>query len=93
MTMKLYVGNLAFQTTNQELKELFARSGTIESASVVEVRKTGRSRGFGFVEMASQEERDTAMRVADQILGTNFGSTDSLKCLNRSLSVTSSYGK
>ena len=56
MTTKLYVGNLAFQTTSQELQELFATAGTVESAIVVEDRETGRSRGFGFVEMSTKEE-------------------------------------
>ena len=55
-TTKLYVGNLAFQTTSQELQELFAQAGTVESASVVEDRETGRSRGFAFVEMSTKEE-------------------------------------
>ncbi|PYS77199.1 MAG: RNA-binding protein, partial [Acidobacteria bacterium] len=45
MSTKLYVGNLAFQTTSQELQEMFATAGTVESASVVEDRDTGRSRG------------------------------------------------
>jgi len=61
MTMKLYVGNLAFQTSSQDLQELFAQAGTVESASVVEDRETGRSRGFGFVEMSSKEEGATAI--------------------------------
>jgi RNA recognition motif-containing protein len=61
MTMKLYVGNLAFATTSQELQELFAQAGTVESASVVEDRDTGRSRGFGFVEMSSKEEGEAAI--------------------------------
>lgn len=61
MTMKLYVGNLAFSTSSQELQELFAQAGTVESASVVEDRETGRSRGFGFVEMASKEEGTAAI--------------------------------
>jgi cold-inducible RNA-binding protein len=61
MTTKLYVGNLAFQTTSQELQEMFAQAGTVESASVVEDRDTGRSRGFGFVEMSSKEECTTAI--------------------------------
>ena len=61
MTTKLYVGNLAFQTTSQELQELFATAGTVESASVVEDRDTGRSRGFGFVEMSSKEEGEAAI--------------------------------
>ena len=56
MSMKLYVGNLAFQTSSEDLQQLFAQSGRVESASVVEDRETGRSRGFGFVEMASTEE-------------------------------------
>jgi RNA recognition motif-containing protein len=59
--MKLYVGNLAFQTNSNELQELFAQAGTVESASVVEDRDTGRSRGFGFVEMSSKEEGEAAI--------------------------------
>jgi RNA recognition motif-containing protein len=61
MSMKLYVGNLAFQTTGEDLQQLFAQAGTVESASVVEDRDTGRSRGFGFVEMASKEEGQKAI--------------------------------
>jgi len=61
MSMKLYVGNLAFSTSSQDLQELFAQAGTVESASVVEDRDTGRSRGFGFVEMSSKEEGETAI--------------------------------
>lgn len=61
MAMKLYVGNLAFQTTSEELQALFAQAGTVESAAVVEDRDTGRSRGFGFVEMATKEEADAAI--------------------------------
>jgi RNA recognition motif-containing protein len=59
--MKLYVGNLAFQTSSNELQELFAQAGTVESANVVEDRDTGRSRGFGFVEMSSNEEGQAAI--------------------------------
>ena len=61
MSMKLYVGNLAFSTSSQDLQELFAAAGTVESASVVEDRDTGRSRGFGFVEMSSKEEGEAAI--------------------------------
>jgi RNA recognition motif-containing protein len=61
MSMKLYVGNLAFATSSQDLQELFAQSGTVESASIVEDRETGRSRGFGFVEMSSKEEGEAAI--------------------------------
>jgi cold-inducible RNA-binding protein len=61
MSTKLYVGNLSFQTTSQELEVLFAQAGTVQSASVVEDRDTGRSRGFAFVEMATQEEATSAI--------------------------------
>ncbi len=61
MSTKLYVGNLAFQTTSEELQALFAQAGTVESASVVEDRMTGRSRGFAFVEMATKEEATAAI--------------------------------
>ena len=59
--MKLYVGNLAFQTSSNDLQELFGQAGTVTSASIIEDRDTGRSRGFGFVEMASKEEGDAAI--------------------------------
>ncbi len=61
MSMKLYVGNLAFQTSSDDLQQLFAQAGTVESAAVVEDRETGRSRGFGFVEMSSKEEGNAAI--------------------------------
>jgi cold-inducible RNA-binding protein len=70
MSNKLYVGNLAFQTTSQELKELFAQAGTVESASVVEDRDTGRSRGFAFVEMSTPEEATAAI---NQFNGKELG--------------------
>ncbi len=62
MSMKLYVGNLAFQTSSEDLQQLFAQAGTVESAAVVEDRDTGRSRGFGFVEMSSKEEGAAAIQ-------------------------------
>ena len=61
MSMKLYVGNLAFQTSSEDLQQLFGQAGTVESANVVEDRDTGRSRGFGFVEMATKEEGEAAI--------------------------------
>jgi cold-inducible RNA-binding protein len=70
MATKLYVGNLPFQTTSDELKEHFSRAGTVESASVVEDRMTGRSRGFGFVEMATAEDAAAAI---EQLNGKDFG--------------------
>jgi cold-inducible RNA-binding protein len=70
MSSKLYVGNLAFQTTSQELQELFAQAGSVESASVVEDRETGRSRGFAFVEMSTTEEAAAAI---SQLNGKEVG--------------------
>ncbi len=69
MSTKLYVGNLAFGVTSDDLHEHFAQAGTVESAKVVEDRDTGRSRGFGFVEMASSEE---AMAAIEQFNGQDF---------------------
>ena len=70
MSTKLYVGNLAFQTTSQELQVLFATAVMIQSASVVEDRDTGRSRGFAFVEMSTKEEATSAI---DQFNGKEVG--------------------
>jgi RNA recognition motif-containing protein len=70
MGTKLYVGNLSFRTTSEELKEAFAAVGTVESASVIEDRDTGRSRGFAFVEMATPEEAAAAI---EQFNGKDFG--------------------
>jgi cold-inducible RNA-binding protein len=70
MTMKLYVGNLAFQTTSEELQTMFAQAGTVESVSLIEDRETGRSRGFGFVEMSTKEEGAAAIQ---QFNGKDMG--------------------
>lgn len=56
MTKKLYVGNLSFRVTSDDLRDLFAQYGSVTSASVISDRDTGRSRGFGFVEMADGGE-------------------------------------
>jgi RNA recognition motif-containing protein len=61
MSNKLYVGNLSFNTSNQDLIDLFSAAGTVTSANVVEDRETGRSRGFGFVEMASSDDAQAAI--------------------------------
>jgi len=60
--MKLYVGNLSFETSSNDLKTLFAEAGTVESVSLIEDRETGRSRGFGFVEMSTKEEGAAAIQ-------------------------------
>src|SRR6058998_333658 len=69
MAVKLFVGGLSFSTSNERLREAFAAAGSVESASVVTDRDTGRSRGFGFVEMATPEEAEQAI---SRLNGTNL---------------------
>ena len=61
MAQKLFIGGLSFSTSTDRLREAFAAAGQVESAAVVTDRDTGRSRGFGFVEMATTEEADQAI--------------------------------
>ena len=61
MGKKIFVGNLAFSTTSADLEALFSEAGTCESATVVTDRETGRSRGFGFVEMSNSTEAAAAI--------------------------------
>lgn len=63
--MKLYVGNLSFNTTSDDLNQLFGGVGTVQSVNVVEDRETGRSRGFAFVELSSKEEGENAIAQFD----------------------------
>jgi len=70
MSTRLYVGNLNFRTTGDELREVFSQAGEVENATVVEDRDTGRSRGFGFVEMATAEGAAAAI---EQFNGKEFG--------------------
>jgi RNA recognition motif-containing protein len=69
MGRKLYVGNLPFSTTEASLAEKFSACGTVESAKLVTDRDTGQSRGFGFVEMATDAE---AQRAIESLNGTDF---------------------
>jgi len=62
---KLYVGNLPFSVTEDELRDVFARHGTVQSVNVITDRETGRPRGFGFVEMGDSGEAETAIRSLD----------------------------
>jgi cold-inducible RNA-binding protein len=70
MSSKLYVGGLSYSTTGDELQSLFGEQGTVLSAVVVMDRDSGRSKGFGFVEMSTQEEATNAI---GQLNGKNFG--------------------
>ena len=63
MPAKLFVGNLSFQATEEDLRELFQQSGTVESVRIVTDQFTGRPRGFGFVEMSTKEEATKAIEM------------------------------
>jgi RNA recognition motif-containing protein len=66
---KLFVGNLSYQATEEDLRELFQQAGTVQSVRIVTDQFTGRPRGFGFVEMSTPEE---AARAVEQLNGTVF---------------------
>src|SRR5580693_5094743 len=70
MAKKLYVGGLPYSTTEDELRDAFAGSGSVTSASIIMDRMSGRSKGFGFVEMSSDEE---AQKAIDMWNGKDFG--------------------
>ena len=70
MGNKLYVGNLPFSVTEDELREVFARHGEVQSVAVIMDRDTGRARGFGFVEMGDSNAAQEAMRALD---GSDMG--------------------
>ncbi|MEA2692327.1 MAG: hypothetical protein QOJ16_1714 [Acidobacteriota bacterium] len=70
MGTRLFVGNLSFNTTSEELNELFSQAGTCKTATVMTDRATGRSRGFGFVEMSTEEE---AQKAISEFNGRDFG--------------------
>ena len=69
MPKKLYVGNLAYSVTNDDLKNLFSQSGTVESVAVISDKFSGQSKGFAFVEMTDSGEAATAIQTLD---GTEF---------------------
>ena len=73
MSSNLYVGNLTFNTTTADLETLFAQHGDVTKAQVINDRDTGRSRGFGFVEMESQEGADSAISALN---GTDLDGRD-----------------
>jgi RNA recognition motif-containing protein len=75
--MNMYVSNLSFHTTEEDLKKLFEQFGAVSSAKVIADRETGRSRGFGFVEMGSDAEANEAMKNLNnkEIEGRNMSVT------------------
>ncbi len=68
--MKIYVGNLSYQTTEEDLRTAFANYGEVASAEIIQDRATGRSKGFGFVEMANRQEGEAAIQGLNE---TEFG--------------------
>lgn len=66
MATKLFVGSLAYSVTDETLRTAFEEAGTVESAKVITDRETGRSRGFGFVEMATEEEAQNAVKLLNE---------------------------
>jgi len=65
MAKKLYVGNLPYEIKEEELKDLFSKAGTVESVQIITDKYTGRSKGFGFVEMTSDDESDKAIEMCN----------------------------
>lgn len=65
MEVKVYVGNLSYQTTDDDLRALFAQAGTVASVAVIKDRDSGASKGFGFVEMTTQAEAQNAIKMLD----------------------------
>ena len=63
MAVKLYVGNLSYKSTEEELQRLFAQAGTVKSASIIKDRDSGRSKGFGFIEMETDSEAQQAINM------------------------------
>ena len=70
MGKKLFVGGLPFETSNEELEKIFSEVGKVESANIITDKMTGRSRGFGFVEMSTDEE---ATKAIEKLNGSKLG--------------------
>jgi RNA recognition motif-containing protein len=66
MEVKLYVGNLPYSTTEDDLRTLFAQAGTVVSVELIKDRDTGRSKGFSFIEMSAQSEAENAIRMFNE---------------------------
>ena len=66
MNFKVYVGNLSYEVTSDQLNELFSQAGTVVDSVVISDRQSGRSKGFGFVELSSKEEMDKAVEMFNE---------------------------
>jgi RNA recognition motif-containing protein len=73
MVMNIYVGNLAYGATEEELQDLFSEHGSVQKVNIIKDRETGNSKGFGFVEMENEEEGEAAIKGLD---GTPMGGRD-----------------
>jgi RNA recognition motif-containing protein len=94
MSTKLYVGNLSFNTSSQDLETMFGEAGTVQSVTILEDRETGRSRGFGFVEMASSEDANNAIATLDgkEVDGRNLKVNEAKPREDRSNGGGGGYG-
>jgi len=94
MSTKLYVGNISFNTSISDLEKMFGESGTVQSANIIEDRETGRSRGFGFVEMSSSDEANAAIAALNgkEVDGRNLKVNEAKPQENRGGGNGGGYG-
>lgn len=89
MAKKLYVGNLPYETSDQDLQTLFGGAGTVESVNLIRDMATGRARGFAFVEMATDEDAETAIRTLNN---QDFGGRNLMVNEARPKTSSGAYG-
>jgi len=94
MGSKLYVGNLSYDTTSSDLEQLFGQHGTVQSAEVIADRDTGRSKGFGFVQMGSDDEAQAAIAALNgqDVAGRNLTVNEAKPREDRPRSGGGGYG-
>ena len=95
MEKKLYVGNLSYDTTEDVLRDLFAQAGNVESVSIITDRVSGRSKGFGFVEMSSEDEAKKAIESFNgrDLDGRNIVVNESRPMKKRTFSPRGGFGR
>ncbi len=94
MGKKLYVGNLSYEVSSSDLEQLLSQHGTVESAEIISDRMTGRSKGFGFVEMGSEQEAQTAISAlnGEEYQGRNITVNEAKPRESRSGGDRGGYG-